>query len=239
VEWVKRDEGDPGFEDRLRAVLATVELPAPARGPVDEAVSCWRRKDLDGAEKALHELIASTRGDPRALAQFLSADLFGFRGDLEDALLMPRLAAACGHREIAPAAAFRLGEELEECGDIGSAKRAYRQAIDSGRGRFAFRARLRLSMLLYREGDMRSAEESARGVLDADIPELAGWAAGYLADIRFSRGDREGAYSAFRQAAELDAGEAGDRATAEDPDAVGTAASGRWSVSGVSPVARS
>lgn len=213
VEWVNRDEEDPGLGDWLKAVLPSVKAPAPARALFGEAVSCWQREDLDGAEKALRGLVASTQGDPRALAQFVLADLFGFRGDLADALLMLRLAAACGHREIAPAAACRLGEQLEEHGDIGSAERAYRQAINSGRGRYAFRARLRLSLLLYRDGDMRSAEELAREVLDSDIPELAGWAAGYIADIRLSRGDRDGAYSAFRQAAELDAGDAGDRAT--------------------------
>lgn len=30
--------------------------PAPARGLFHEAVSRWHRGDLDGAEKALHEL---------------------------------------------------------------------------------------------------------------------------------------------------------------------------------------
>jgi hypothetical protein len=102
---VKRDERHPRFEDWLKTMLLGIYPPTPARGLLP------RRSRADRV---------TTSTAPRMLC-------------LEDALLMPRFAAACGHREIAPAA-FRLDEELEEYEDFGSAERAYRQAHDSGRG---------------------------------------------------------------------------------------------------------
>lgn len=210
-QWVRR-RGDPALGKSLVAALASSEDHESVRELLRPAVDCWQRRDLEGAEAELRRALLWPEEGARAVAQLLLADVLRARGELEDGLLMMRLAVAGGHPEIAPLAACVLGNWLEEYGALESARRAYQQAVDSGHRVHGARGRGHLAELLYFEGQGQPAEVLLREAIDCDAVEWSGQAAGLLGDIRFAEGDLDGAYEAFRAAAVRDAPDPADRA---------------------------
>lgn len=145
------------------------------------------------------------------MARIVLADVYGVRGDLEDALLQLRIAVGSSQPELAPMAAWILGNRLEEYGDLDGAVQAYQQAIDSGHRVHAAYARCYLAELQFAIGEVAAA----RLTLDAveSMPDhLRGWAVALRGDFCFSLGDLDGAHAAYQQVAETDPGDAGNRA---------------------------
>lgn len=212
--WVRRKQDDSSeMMSSLAEALALTEDHEATRALLRPAVECWQREDLAGVENALRPLLLEPDETLRALTQLVLADVHGVRGELEDGLLLLRLAAGSGHREIAPLAACELGNWLEQYGALESAQDAYQQAIDSGHRKHGVRARGHLAYLWYFEGRRAEAEDLLRAAIDGGVAPWSGQAALLLANIRFDEGDLEGAYEAFRTTAGLDAVDAADEAT--------------------------
>ncbi len=148
----------------------------------------------------------------RTVARIMLADACDVRGDLEDALLQWRPAAASGHGELAPPAAWVLGNRLGQCGNVDGAERAYQQAVDSNHPVHSEVARNYLAQLYFGMGETASAE-ALLSAGKSTPTHLRPWTVGLAADVRFALGDLDGAYASYRELAEGEPGDQGNRAT--------------------------
>ena len=137
-----------------------------------------------------------TNADPYELLRIGYTAEFTYHR-VEAALRAWRVAANSGHTDVAPRAAFSLGNLLREQGDADGAKAAYQQAIDSGHPDTAPGASNNLGHLLADQGDGAGAKAAYQQAIDSGHPDAAPMAAGGLGLLLQQQGDADGAKAAY------------------------------------------
>jgi tetratricopeptide (TPR) repeat protein len=150
---------------------------------------------------------------------FISRDLSPAEhmGDIEEARIAYENAAAAGHPEASPIAAFHLGALLAENGDLDGARDAYQRAVSFGtaqnmtaaaprteapsadmrlespeRDEAITTAALELGILLAQEGDLNGARAAYRHAVEFGHTGTAPWPMVRLALALIEHADKEG-----------------------------------------------
>jgi tetratricopeptide (TPR) repeat protein len=207
-----------------RSIAAPAEWAADAPPPVRAALGARRdapehfavpaeatirrtlsRLDADALAAAVGAWLADRereRGRPRPAASRWRAvatdgkTLRGARGAGADG----RPAHHSRLPEVAPAAAYNLGQLLAEQGDVAGARTAYQQAIDSGHPDWAPEAAYNLGLMLRRQGDVTGARTAYQQAIDSGHREAAPTAGVGLGLFLAEQGDVAGARTAYQQA---------------------------------------
>ena len=144
------------------------ELSVHAVGLLGDAL--WQLGDLQGAELAYSNVVASADADLAARASFALSGVRRERGDARGAADALRSVMQSSN-PLAAKAGVELGTLLRELGDRAGARQAWKEAAQTGHPEYAPTAANMLGLDLESDGDYEGAVRAFTQALDAIPPD--------------------------------------------------------------------